>query len=629
MSYVDNGRQKVIFRYNTPLDDTELNTLFSNIINPGIYSGMALSANGAASVNISTGTVALLDVNGSGQMVIVNTAGIAVVSGVAIATPYICAKYEYRSESGWFADFFATDAAGAYATNVVILGRVASFSGATPATFDLGARTYGDRVNFENIYGNLQIVEVSNGSYRKVRMLVDGQLVTTEGVFAITAAAVTAITFDPSDATLERKDVVAVTTAGALTVIKGTNAAVGSSAIPSFAGYYPLAAVRISPSSVTGSTTNFVIYASDITDLRPFVGTPSNYLDFTARGYIDSAVKDLVAPDFNNLIHSGRYYVSGAATNFPPNPAAPSTPSTKGYLIDVNSNSGNTYIVQKAVDLDTNALYFRIFDISNFPLWGSWKFEEQGFDVVLESPTYSVDVTHTFTPTVTGPALVTIVGGGGGGGGGGSTYGGGGGGGGHVIQIYRYFIAGYNYQFVVGSGGSPGSSAGGGSNGGAGNTSSFDGIQATGGGFGYGGGAGVGVGGSGGSGGGGGGGGAAAGSGEASVQYIIGGGNGSTGAAGSPNYSGSGGGRSYGSNATSTAPGVGGGTGGTFVNPPYGGGGGGAGYATGQTGGNGGNQGAIGNNGTRGGGGGGGSANNNGGNGGNGVIYIKYGSMQF
>lgn len=639
-SYSDNGKQKVLFRFETPLNSDELNTIFENIINPGVYSGMALSSNGPMSAKVAPGTVVIPDSLGSGQLVVVTTASDAIVTGVSDVYPYICMRYEYRSESKWYAEFFAATQPQAYAANVVILGRVATWTVGpptnTPGTFDTNSRFYGNRVNFEAIYGNLRIVEIvhSNGAPdpgdRKVRILADGQLVTTEGVFPVTVADIAALTFGNAHATYDRYDVVAVDTAGAVSIIAGT--AVASPVIPSYKGYYPLAAVKIHGNQVSPASAGaYFIFSEDITDLRQFMGTPSDYLDFAARGYVDTAVKSL-SGDWNTvpqLKQSGKYVMTGSQSNYPPIPGYPGIEST--YLVEVNSDASHQFVTQEATDVSDGIIYFRVF---TDPIWSAWGFKDAGYDAILEGP---VGSTQVFVPIINGPAIITIVGGGGGGGGGTSGSGpGGGGGGGHVVQIFRDLVAGYAYNFVIGGGG-VGSNLGNGSAvppGIDGGTSIFDNVSAAGG---IGGGGAVGghpgYGGAGGAGGGAGGGGSVSGgAGDSGGASVVGGGSGAS-SIGSA-LGGSGGGRATGQNGVldgaGTVPPGAGRSFGNGAGDGYGGGGGGAGYGPNSYGGFGGSDHALtGANGSRGGGGGGGGYNGGAGAGGNGVIYIKYCAMQF
>ncbi len=463
MSDVNNGTQNILFRYKLSLDSNELNVLYRDIVNPGVHYGLDITPSGAGNVDLSPGVIVLRDSANNGQVVVVKTEDVAVVTNLSTSLPYICAKYTYKAQTGWYADFFAASQATAYSTDVVILGRVEKFVSLIPNIIDVKSRTLGNCVKFRDIYDNLRISEIGDGvTTNKVKLAVDSTLVTPEGLFSVPQSAVAALTFDAASAS-DRYDIVGVNSFGQVVIVKGSSG--GSPGTAIYKGLYPLAEVKI----LASGGASYIIRREQIRDLRQMTSTPSGILTANnPRGYLDEPKADLtgVISDFNLVTGSGKYWLSGVLTH------GPLLTSTLGFILYVNSNSNNTIIFQRAYSISDQRAAVRSFYGG---AWTAWTFCEDGYDYILETPG-----TGTWTAPMTGAALIYVVGAGGAGGS--STDatdgGGGGGGGGHVVVFTRFFIAGNTYGYTVGAHGTPNTP---GITGGNGYPSNFDGIVANGG----------------------------------------------------------------------------------------------------------------------------------------------------
>lgn len=666
MPSTDNGDQHILFRYRNAIDNDELNLLYRDIVNPGVYGGLSPQISTPKnSVRFSPGVVVLSDYSNGGKVVVIKTTDVANIYGVTSATPYLCVRYTYvngLTTSKWYAEFFATDHNGAYTANVVILGRAAAFSGTDITRIDTACRQYGNQYLGTKVMDNLRVVDMGDFTTpRRVRLAEDSFIVTPEGRFEITSATVTALEFATADTTQIRYDQVVVDSFGRVSILTGVPGA--GSGVPNYWGWYPIAEVKIYPRATFGNT--YFIKREDIRDLRQMIGTPGDYdVELKGKGYEDDPIAETTISDFNSLRVSGKYKIVAASSSSPTN-GPPVMAAGNVYTMTINSNQSSVFFVQKVYD-HTNKIEFYRLGYDDGATWGSWSTTSHGWVDILETPG-----SGTYTAPMDGFVLITVVGAGGGGGGQESTIpggaGGGGGAGGRVIQFVRQLTKGYIYPWSVGAGGTGGAVD---NDGGSGGATSFEGISAGGGGGGAKGQVGThngGQGGSGGTGGGGGGGygGSVAGpsgSGTVSGIFEVGGGAGGSGSAEEHGAGGGGGGRSQNHSGTNGVyftggfAGPGGGRGGDFgggfveANSGCWGGGGGAGYGFGgelrsganvvPRGGHGGGV-SLGPNpaqtGIRGGGGGGGGGADTGSGftpgagaaGGDGIIYIKYLEAKF
>ena len=146
MSSTNLGDQYITFDYHHPAKASEFNTLLRGAINPGIYSGGAITYTGSSAVATIAPFVAYLktDEAGSNKLVRVETRTNTLIT-VAIGTPVLSITYTWSDiENNWL-DFHQRATGSSAIAYEVCLGEV-TFSGANINGVIYTGKTWGTQL---------------------------------------------------------------------------------------------------------------------------------------------------------------------------------------------------------------------------------------------------------------------------------------------------------------------------------------------------------------------------------------------------------------------------------------------------------------------------------------------------
>lgn len=140
MSFINQGNQSITFDYKHPAQAKRFDTLFRDLLKPGIYQGGLLSDAGSSIVSIAP-FVAVINVDTDKSIRIKTTLSVSIIP--TIAEPIIYMTYTWSDVIENWADFDVRSTGVTPVTNEVVFGRALFDDGGILTGFDYSERTRG------------------------------------------------------------------------------------------------------------------------------------------------------------------------------------------------------------------------------------------------------------------------------------------------------------------------------------------------------------------------------------------------------------------------------------------------------------------------------------------------------
>jgi len=268
MSSINAGNQTILWRYRTPLVGGDLARMHSNILVPGIYTGMGVSREGDLQVKVDPGEAMIEDASpGESRIVKIAFAAQSVIT-VVYPNKFLVLRYTWRDSLDHYAEFLSVPTMGASDLLVAAIEyEDAPGGGFMIKALDTDSRPSTPNDLLDTFFGNLK-PEVAFAYHRSITVA-PGNF-SLHGVARLSPGDL--LTFDASNHADGRWDTVG-TLDGALLVYKGAE---GGDVLPP-GDFFPVCHVHIRQGVE-------YLLGTDIVDARPFFfyshGIPSGAVSY-------------------------------------------------------------------------------------------------------------------------------------------------------------------------------------------------------------------------------------------------------------------------------------------------------------------------------------------------------------
>ncbi len=148
MGDINTGNQIIRWEYNQNISTQEINQMWVDVINPGVYEGGVLSKISDSSINVSPFTIVFKTAN---NLLIYCKSQENITVNVNSGTPYITSSYFHSTSKKQYADLVSKPYENIYSTDI-ILGKCI-YSGSVLTGFDYSEKTFGKKFSNDVING--------------------------------------------------------------------------------------------------------------------------------------------------------------------------------------------------------------------------------------------------------------------------------------------------------------------------------------------------------------------------------------------------------------------------------------------------------------------------------------------